>query len=129
MINDIRIAVTEEQSSFKSSRMDELVKEIDSRTVGAELYTTIVRTPDPNGLITRTEYYSDTAKTKMVLKREFTRVSGLGGSQLVASITTTAYNEDGSIDSVITTSITRDATPGSNSYIQSSGAPLTTSEV
>jgi hypothetical protein len=103
-INDIRVETTESQTSLKSSDLSETMKELDSRILDAHTWSTITYTTN---LISKIEYFSDAAKSVKTIQREFSRTVGLNGINYISGIVTTTYNDDGSTDSTITTTITR----------------------
>jgi hypothetical protein len=103
-INDIRVETTESQTSLKSSDLSETLKELDSRILDAHTWSTITYTTN---LISKIEYFSDAAKSVKTIQREFSRTVGLNGINYISGIVTTTYNDDGSTDSTITTTITR----------------------
>jgi len=101
-----RIQTYEEENTFISPSLDGLIKEIDARLVGSNCFITINRTDD---LISSIEYYSDIAKTEKKIEQTFTRAVGNDGVKYITSILTTFYNLDTSVDSQITTTLTRDS--------------------
>lgn len=120
-----RVYVTEENYTFKSRHLDDILHELDKRTSHADCYATITRT---SGLISKVEYFSDIAKTQKVKERQFTRTVGYSGISFVTSILTIYYNDDASEDSRVTTTITRD-TDANKSVINTCDNVFSTGEV
>jgi len=104
-LDDNRIQVSEQLTSMASDDLADSLKEIDARVMDSNSWNTI--TYDGDGLISKIEYFSDSAKTKKTIKRDFTRTTGTDGLKYITSISTTIYNDDGSTDSTITTTLTR----------------------
>ena len=105
-IDDIRIQTSEQSTSMVSSDLSETLKEIDQREMGADIWSTISYS---SGLVSEINFYSDAAKTKRIIKRVFNRTVGSDFISYLSSMITTYYNIDNSVDSVITTTLTRDA--------------------
>lgn len=103
--NAKRIQILEGQYTFTDRRLDGIVAEIDSRLNCAEVYETITRTSD---LISLIEIYSDLARTKKVMQRSITRTTGTDNVDYITGMVTIFYNSDGTEDSRVTTTITRD---------------------
>ena len=120
-----RVYNTEERQTFRSFILSEILSEIDSMITCKDVWSTITRT---TGLISKVEYFSDAAKTKKIVERNFSRITGYAGISYVSTITTIFYNDNGSEDSRVTTTISRDTTPNKN-VIQGCGSPFSTGEV
>ena len=105
-IDDIRIQTSEQSTSMVSSDLSETLKEIDQREMGADIWSTISYS---SGLVSEINFYSDASKTKRIIKRVFNRTVGSDFISYLSSMITTYYNIDNSVDSVITTTLTRDA--------------------
>ena len=103
--NAKRIQILEGRYTFTDRRLSGIVAEIDSRLNCAEVYETITRTSD---LISLVEIYSDIARTKKVVERSITRTTGSDGVDYITGMVTIFFNSDGSEDSRVTTTITRD---------------------
>lgn len=99
-----RVQTNEENNSTVSSDLASTLTELDSRITSKDVYPVITRS---SGLISLIEYYSDIAHTKKLYQRSFSRSAGSDLVQYITGIVTTFYNEDGSVDSTITTSISR----------------------
>lgn len=119
--NAKRIQTLEGRYTFTDKRLSGIIAEIDRRLNCAEVYETITRTSD---LISKVEVYSDLARTKKLIERTFSRTSGLNGVDYISGMTTIYFNSDGSEDSRVTTTITRDV----NNRITSCDSIFTTSE-
>ena len=104
-VDDIRVRTTEEETSTISPDLLGSMKELDSRVMGADVWTTILF--DADNLISEIQYFSDIAKTQMAMKRVFNRTTGSDTIEYISSLVTTIYNEDASVDSVITTTLNR----------------------
>jgi len=119
--NDIRVSTSEEKMTFISQRLDLLLSEIDMRFTGHSMFVKYYRT---GGLISRTEFFRDPAKTNLAIARDYDRVSGaIGGSLLVSQVVSTFYEMDGvTVDSVVSGFLARDLTvTGGDSIICCSG--------
>lgn len=103
-VDDIRVEMTEFETSMKSDDLADTMKEIDARLMDSNVWTVPTYTA---GLLTKIEYYSDAAKTIKTMQKVFTRVLGSDGISYISSITTTVYNDNGTTDSTITTTINR----------------------
>lgn len=104
-INDDRIGTTEENSSFTEANLASLIREIDTRTLGANNFVTINRT---SGLISSIYFYDDAARTKLRMTSIISRTTGLDNVEYITGIVITVYNDNGSIDSTITKALSRD---------------------
>lgn len=103
--NADRIEIRENRYTFTERRLSGLIRELDGRLNCANVYETITRTSD---LISKIEVFSDIARTKKIAERDITRVTGSDNVQYISSMLTRFYNSDGSEDSRVTTTITRD---------------------
>jgi hypothetical protein len=103
-VDDVRIEMSEHETSFKADDLAEAMQEIDTRFMDANNWSTITYS---TGLISKIEFFSDALKTNKTMKREFTRTVGSDGINYITGIVTTTYNEGGTVDSVITTTISR----------------------
>ncbi len=119
-----RVEVQEGAYTFKEKALDKLLLEIDGRLNGNEVYIDITRSSD---LISKVEYFSDLARTKKLIERNFTRVAGVAGILFVDTITTIFFNDDATEDSRVTTTSTRD-TEANNSRLLDCDNPFSTSE-
>lgn len=99
-----RIQTNEEQNSTISADLASALNELDSRITSKGVYPVITRT---DGLISKIEYFGDLAHTNKLYQREFSRTIGSDLVLYITGIITTFYNQDGSVDSIITTSMTR----------------------
>lgn len=125
-----RIEVQEGAYTFTRTHLDDLLRELDARITAADCWLTITRpvSPDPNaGLITKTEYFADAARTKLVMERQFDRSPGLGGVRYISQITTIFYNENGTEDSRVTATISRPGL-GTNDDLTTCDSPFSTTE-
>lgn len=103
-VDDQRVQMHENETSFKSPDLADSIKEIDQRVMGSNIWSTITYS---SNLISQIDYYSDAAKTKLIINRTFSRTLGSDGIQYITGMVTTNYNDDGSTDSVITTVLSR----------------------
>lgn len=99
-----RVQTNEENNTTIAADLATALNEIDSRITSKDIYPVITRT---SGLISKIEYYSDLAHTHKLYQREFTRTAGSDSVLYTTGILTTFYNDNGSTDSIITTTITR----------------------
>lgn len=99
-----RVQTNEENNSTVSSDLASTLTELDSRITSKDVYPVISRS---GGLISKIEYFSDLAHTHKLYQREFTRTAGSDLVLYISGIITTFYNDDGSVDSTITTTINR----------------------
>jgi len=99
-----RVQTNEENNSTVSSDLASTLTELDSRITSKDVYPVITRS---SGLISLIEYYSDIAHTQKLYQRSFSRTVGSDLISYITGIITTFYNDDGSTDSVITTTISR----------------------
>lgn len=104
-VNIDRIENIEERYTYISPTLDGVLKEIDTRTTGADCYLTITRV---DGLITKMEYYADAARTIKRIERTFSRTAGSDNVLYITGIITIFYNDDGSEDSRVTSVLSRD---------------------
>jgi hypothetical protein len=104
-VDDIRVRASEEELSTTSPDLLGSLKEIDERTMGANVWTTIIF--DVDDLISEIQYFSDAAKTQMTMKRVFSRTQGADAIDYITGMVTTVYNDNASVDSVITTTLSR----------------------
>ena len=93
--------IPEGSYSFVSKRLDELLRELDMRLNGANCFMDITRV---NDLITTFEFFADVGRTTKVAERQITR----DVDSRITGILTIIYNADGSEDSRITSTLTRD---------------------
>ena len=100
-----RIEIREEESTFTGFLLSQVLGEIDRRVNAKDCYLSITRTSD---LVSKTEYFSDIARTTKVMERQFSRTTGSDGIDYITGITSIFYNDDTSEDSRVTISITRD---------------------
>lgn len=100
-----RIRTYEENNTFISPALDGLISEIDSRLSGANCFSSITYTGE---LISKIEYYADQARTKKRSDVTFSRTIGSDGVNYITGIISIFYNEDGSEDSRVTTTLLRD---------------------
>lgn len=117
-----RVQIQEGAYTFSKAALHTLLLEFDRILTEANAWMVITRTDD---LITKTEFYSDAAKTKKIFQREYSRVEGQDGLFRVSAITTTFYNDDSSQDSQINHTLTRD---GDDIFMNESASPFSTSE-
>lgn len=115
-----RVQTNEENNTTISADLASALNEIDSRITSKDIYPVITRT---SNLISKIEYYSDLAHTNKLYQREFTRTAGTDLVLYITGIVTTFYNDNGSIDSTITTTIAR-----SNDLISSCNNVFLTTE-
>jgi len=99
-----RVQTNEENNTTIAADLASALNEIDSRITSKNIYPVITRT---SNLISKIEYYSDIAHTHLLYKREFSRAAGSDLVLYITGILTTFYNDDGSVDSIITTAISR----------------------
>jgi hypothetical protein len=123
--NDIiRLQVQEGAYTFTNTRLHKVLKEIDMRTAGADVYVDITRT---SGLISLIEVYSDAARTQKVCEQQVGRSAGVGGVEYVTTLTNIFYNANGTEDSRTTETISR-PNLGTDDIIEACDSPFSTSE-
>jgi hypothetical protein len=115
-----RVQTNEENNTTISADLASALNEIDSRITSKDIYPVITRT---SNLISKIEYYSDLSHANKLYQREFTRTAGTDLVLYITGIVTTFYNDNGSIDSTITTTIAR-----SNDLISSCNNVFLTTE-
>lgn len=111
-----RIYVQEGAYSFPSTVLAYVLQDLDRFINSTNTWVTITRT---SNLISKVEYFSDAAKTKKVFEHQYGRISNR-----ITSVLAIYYNANGSEDSRVTHTFTRD---GSN-RIDTSSNPYSTSE-
>ncbi|MCP4077652.1 MAG: DUF2190 family protein [Gammaproteobacteria bacterium] len=116
-INSSQVVNPEQPTTYISERLNVILDNLDSRTSNREYYEVITRTA---GLISKIEYFSDAAKTVKAKERNFTYTS-----EKISSITDIYFNLNGTEDSRVTQSFTRDT----SNLITEISSPFTTSEV
>lgn len=104
--NADRIEIRENRYTFTEKRLSGLIKELDGRINCANVFETITRTSD---LISKVEIFSDIGRTKKLVERDITRTTGSDGVEYITGMVTKYYNSDGTEDSRVTTTITRDS--------------------
>jgi hypothetical protein len=122
--NAARIETPEGAYAFRSTRLSEMLKEIDAYVNGANVWVTFTRV---SGLISKVEYFSNSARTIKILEASFTRGAGIGGVLLVTQIAKTYFNLDTSTDATITEAISRPAL-GTDDVIGTCDSPFSTTE-
>lgn len=121
-----RVEIKEEGSTFVSPRLSDLIKEIDGRVNGANIFVKFIRT---GGLISRTEWHRNDTFSDLAFSRDFTRVSGSLGTLLVSGIVSKFYEEDGiTLDSTVSAFLARDLTVSGSDYITFCSGYFSTSE-
>jgi len=95
-----RIWDREGAHSFTSDDLQGIVREIDMRLNGANVYTDLTRT---SGLITNISYYAEALRTTLIMQRNITYSGGL-----IIIIESIYYNADNSEDCRITETVVRD---------------------
>lgn len=95
-----RIWNEESAHTWRSNNFADFLNELDARIAGADCYINITRSAN---LISQIDYYSDAARTDRAAKKVLTRTSGK-----ITGVTTTYYNKDGTEDSTVTSTLTRD---------------------
>lgn len=124
--NTRRIETSEGGSTFVGDNQEVINREIDARISNTNFYLTITR--DVDNLVQKTEYFRDLARTNLAIKREFTRVTGLGSLKLISTITTTFYEEDGTtVDSTVAYTSTRSSNATLNRILYNDN-PFSTTE-
>jgi len=94
-----RIWDREGAHSFTSDDLQGIVREIDMRLNGANVYTDLTRT---SGLITNISYYAEALRTTLIMQRNITYAGGL-----IIIIESIYYNADNSEDCRITETVVR----------------------
>lgn len=92
--------------TFTSRDLANVMHEVDRRLNSADAYTDMTRVSE---LITQIDLYSDVGRTQKVLQQTVSRTLGNDGILYPTGKITIFYNSNGSEDSRITTTITRDA--------------------
>lgn len=118
--NSKRIGVREGGTTFVSPDLGTLIKELDGRLVGADLYMTITRS---SGLISKVEYFAEAARTTLLIERTISRTAGTGGVMYVTGVLTKFFNLNTVEDSRVT-----DAFPRTSDKIVTNEGPLATTE-
>lgn len=118
--NSKRIGVREGGTSFVSPDLGTLIKELDGRLVGADLFMTITRS---SGLISKVEYFAEAARTTLLIERTISRTAGTGGVLYVTGVLTKFFNLNATEDSRVT-----DAFPRTSDKIVTNEGPLATTE-
>lgn len=118
--NARRLGLREGGYTLVSADLAAALKEVDGRTSGADLWMTVTRSA---GLITKVEYFSDAARTTLVIERTVTRTVGGGGVPRITGIVTKFFNADGSEDSRVTDTVAR-----SSDLIVTDDGPFSTGE-
>ena len=95
-----RLEAAEGAYTFISNNLAKLLLEVDARMNGREVYTTIDRT---SGLIDKIEYFSEAARLNKMMELQIAYLSGD-----FSTFTWIFYNLDGSEDSRVVESVTRD---------------------
>lgn len=101
-----RVYFPEGAGTYTQEELDKLILEIDMRTTGANVFIDVSRT---SGLISQIDYYSDVGRTTKIAERAYTRAAGIGGVLFVIQVITKFFNANGSEDSRVTETFTRDA--------------------
>lgn len=113
--NATRISVQEGAYSFLSRRLSGILLELDMRLTGRGMFLKFIRS---EGLIARTEFYRDVERTNLALSRDYMRVSGATGVDLISGVVTTFFEEDGlTVDSVVSGFLERDLTVSGQDFI------------
>jgi len=111
-----RIYVQEGAYTFPSMILAYALRDLDRFVNSTNSWVTITRT---SGYISKTEYFSDAAKTLKIFEHQYGRTSSR-----ITSVTAIYYNTDGSEDCRVTHTIGRDV----DNRIETSANPFTTSE-
>lgn len=99
---------------LRNERLDLFLKEMTNAMFGIG-FVKFIRS---DGLISRVEHYADEAKTQLRMTQDVERVSGATGIDLVSSVVTTIYEEDGiTVDSIVSGFLDRDLTVSGNDFI------------
>lgn len=120
--NANRIQIDESIYTFTDITLANVLLEIDRRLTGRDINKVYTRTA---GLISKIEYFIG---PKKIVERTFSRVTGVGGIERVSGIVTTFYNSDNSVDSIVTTTISRETPLSTNDKIISCDHVFTTGE-
>lgn len=118
------IQVDEGKHSFTGKQVDSVLKNIDERVNSANVWHTATRSA---GLLTKIEYFLDAGKTQKFLERQYGRLTGVSGIRFVSSITTIIYNSNGSEDSRVVQTYSRETNLNKNVLVNSNSV-FTTSE-
>ena len=101
-----RVWVQEGAFTFTETSLDYVLMQIDARMTCKNLFEDFTR--NGNGDVITLEVYSDIGRTNLVMQRDYTYVTGSDNIEYPSTITTIFYNANGSEDSRVTTTITRD---------------------
>lgn len=99
-----RVFVQEGAYTARRKTLDFVLLELFAHTTGQDVFPTITRTA---GLITKIEFFTSAARTKLDHECNLTYVVGGDAVSRVATMTTIYFNFDLSEDSRVTVSITR----------------------
>lgn len=122
--NSKRIEVLEGNYTFTERRLNGIIAEIDMRLNGANVWVTFTRT---GGLISKIEYFSNSARTIKVCEQNITRGAGVGSIQLVTGIQNIFYNSDTTEDSQVNETIGR-PNLGTDDIIETCDSVFSTTE-
>lgn len=121
-----RVQDREAATTFISPNLSGVLQEISDRLACANLFVTFFRS---SNLLTQANFYRDAAKTNLAIKRNYTRVTGATGLSLINTIVTTYYELDGvTVDSQVSSFLSRDLTVSGEDYIQSCSSYFSTTE-
>jgi len=98
--NPERVSVKEALTSLRSSNLKGALKELLQRVSYEDLHISVTRS---SGVITLVEFFADVGRTKKLFERSYSR----GAFNRITGITTIFFNELGSEDSRVTTTVSR----------------------
>jgi len=98
------VDINETLDTTVSTNLSGVLSELDGRITAKNVYPVITRS---SGLISKIEYYNDITHSHKIFQRVFSRTLGSDQVAYITNIVTTFYNTDNSIDSIITSLITR----------------------
>ena len=103
-VNADRVAVQEGAYTYRSFRLAGVLMEQDMMLTGANCFVKIIRS---DGLIAKAEFYRDPAKTDLSHEIFYDRVSSEDTIFRVVGVCSIFYNDDLSIDSVVSGGVDR----------------------
>lgn len=114
--NAERVQVQEGGYTFTAKILSVALQQIDRFINYGNTWSTITRT---SSFISKVEYFSDVAKTVKIFEHQYTRVSNR-----ITAITAIYYNSNGTEDSRVTQTFSRNA----SNLIEGSANPFSTTE-
>jgi|AntRauTorckE5430_2_1112549.scaffolds.fasta_scaffold01224_13 hypothetical protein len=122
--NASRIEILEGGFTFTHNRLSGVLSELDMRVSGSNCWTTFTRT---GGLISKIEYFTNSARTIKVCEQNISRVTGVGNVSLVSEIQTLFFNQNTTEDSRVVSTLGR-PNLGTDDVIVTCNGPFSTTE-